>query len=70
MTPAQHQQVFDELQALILKTISLINRFETEGVEHSMAEDYQQLQDILATARTKQRKHRQALLSGGQEKSL
>lgn len=57
MTPAEHQQVADDLNRLILDTLDLIDNFETHSMNTALADDYEQLHAILASATQQFRKH-------------
>lgn len=62
MTPAEHQHVIDELQAVIDETQQTIERFEDTGLEDDMPEDYEKLLVILDDAVKQQREHTPAML--------
>lgn len=57
MTPAEHQQIADDLNRLILDTLDLIDNFETHGMNTAMADDYEQLHTLLASATKQFREH-------------
>jgi hypothetical protein len=62
MTSAEHQQVANELNKLILDTQDLMQRFEDHGMDMTMHEDYEQLHVLLATATKDYRAHMRATL--------
>lgn len=62
MTNDEKQHVIDELQALINDTQATLSRFEQEGMEDEMPEDYQALLDILDDAIKQQCEHTQGML--------
>lgn len=62
MTIDEHQQVTDELQAVIDDTQQTIARFEATGMDKQMPEDCEQLMTILNDAVKQQRVHVWAML--------
>lgn len=60
---SEHQHIIDRLQALIGETKATLTRFEQEGMNIGMAEDYKKLLDILADVIKQQREHTSELLS-------
>lgn len=59
----QHQLIIDKLQLLIDDTQATLVRFEQEGMDIEMADDYNKLLDILDDAIKQQREHTKAMLS-------
>ena len=62
MTVVEHQQVIDELQAVIDATHHTLDRFGATGMETEMPDDYHKLLAILDDAVTQQRAHTLAML--------
>ncbi|MGM0692318.1 MAG: hypothetical protein ACQEUN_02785 [Pseudomonadota bacterium] len=62
MAPNEHQNIIDQLQAVIEDTQHTLDRFEATGMESEMPEDYDKLLAILDDAVTQQRAHTLALL--------
>ncbi|WP_172119007.1 hypothetical protein [Halomonas hibernica] len=62
MKEADHQQVINELQAIIDNTQRTIERFEATGMNVQMPEDYDKLLAILDGAVKQQRDHTMAML--------
>lgn len=62
MTGAEHQQVIDRLEEIIVATRETMWRFEVSGMEEAMAEDYEKLQAIYIDAVRDQRAHSLAML--------
>lgn len=62
MRAAEHQQVINELQAVIDDTQRTLTRFEKAGMEEQMPDDYAKLLAILDDAVTRQREHTRAML--------
>lgn len=62
MTPDTHQQVINELQAVIDDTQRTLGRFEATGMDEEMPADYAKLHAILDDAVTCQREHTQKML--------
>ncbi|SHM19862.1 hypothetical protein [Vreelandella subglaciescola] len=62
MTPDNHQQVIDELQAVINDTQQTLARVEAAGMDEQMPADYEKLLAVLDDAITQQREHTRAML--------
>lgn len=54
--PTQHQSLIDQLQAIILQTITLIDRFEDKQMQAQLPADYAQLYEVLENSIQQQRK--------------
>lgn len=65
MTSDDHDCVAQRLNALIHDTLDLINRFEAADVQGLMADDYEKLQALLASATLQYRHHQRAALGLG-----
>ncbi|MEQ6887235.1 hypothetical protein ABE957_00905 [Halomonas sp. CS7] len=57
MTPDDHQQVIDKLQAVIDDTHQTLERFDATGMASEMPEDVEQLHAILDRAVRDQKAH-------------
>ncbi|MDC8443631.1 hypothetical protein JJO83_13125 [Halomonas aquamarina] len=68
MTADEHQQVIDELQAVINDTQNTIDRFEATGMDEQMPESYEKLLDILDDAVKQQREHVLGMLGWRRER--
>ncbi|WP_355660182.1 hypothetical protein [Halomonas salifodinae] len=62
MSPEQHQQVIDRLEAVIRETQETLARFEATGMETELPADYDKLLEILDSAVKSQRAHTLAML--------
>lgn len=63
MKESDHQHIIDELQSLIDDTQATLSRFEQEGMDKEMPNDYNKLLNILDDAIKQQREHTQAMLA-------
>ena len=63
MTVDDHQQVIDELQAVIDDTQHTLNRFDSTGMETEMPKEYDRLLAILDDAVNQQRAQTLAMLA-------
>lgn len=62
MTSDDHQQVIDELQAVLDDTRATMERFEATGMDEQMPKDYEKLLEILDDAVKQQREHVMVML--------
>ncbi|MBF8224408.1 hypothetical protein [Halomonas sp. 328] len=62
MSPDQHQEVIERLEAVIRETQETLARFEATGMETELPEDYDKLLEILDSAIKAQREHTLAML--------
>lgn len=60
--PTQHQSLIDQLQAIILQTITLIDRFEDKQMQAQLPADYAQLYEVLENSIQQQRKLQKELI--------
>ena len=58
-----YRRLIDELQEVIMGTLTLLNDFEETGMDDHMADDYDRLHGILNTAIADQRRYQSELLS-------
>lgn len=63
MKESDHQHIINELQSLIDDTQATLSRFEQEGMDKEMSDDYNKLLDILDNAVKQQREHTSEMLS-------
>lgn len=57
MTENQHQQVIDELQAVLNDTRATMERFEATGMDEQMSDDYAKLEAIATQVVKEQRRY-------------
>ena len=60
--PTQHQSLIDQLQTIILQTITLIDRFEDKQMQAQLPADYAQLYEVLENSIQQQRKLQKELI--------
>tara|TARA_R110000850_G_scaffold57940_1_gene135137 strand:- start:327 stop:521 length:195 start_codon:yes stop_codon:yes gene_type:complete len=60
---SDHQNIINKLQILIDDTQKMLSRFEKEGMDYEMADDYNKLLGILDDAIKQQRAHTKGMLS-------
>lgn len=60
--PTQHQSLIDQLQTIILQTITLIDRFEDKQMQAQLPVDYAQLYEVLENSTQQQRKLQKELI--------
>lgn len=60
--PTQHQPLIDQLQTIILQTITLIDRFEDKKMQAQRPADYAQLYEVLENSIQQQRKLQKELI--------
>lgn len=60
--PTQHQSLIDQLQTIILQTITLIDRFEDKQMQAQLPVDYAQLYEVLENSIQQQRKLQKELI--------
>ena len=60
--PTQHQPLIDQLQTIILQTITLIDRFEDKQMQAQLSADYAQLYEVLENSIQQQRKLQKELI--------
>lgn len=60
--PTQHQSLIDQLQTIILQTITLIDRFEDKKMQAQLPADYAQLYEVLENSIQQQRKLQKELI--------
>ena len=64
--PTQHQSLIDQLQTIILQTITLIDRFEDKQMQAQLPADYAQLYEVLENSIQQQRKLQKELIEKAQ----
>ena len=64
-TSRSKQQLIDELQAIILKTLTLIDRFEQKEMQEMLPVDYAHLYEILERSTQQQRALQRQLIDEG-----
>ena len=64
--PTQHQSLIDQLQTIILQTITLIDRFEDKQMQAQLPVDYAQLYEVLENSIQQQRKLQKELIEKAQ----
>jgi hypothetical protein len=57
MTSEDHNRLAQELNTMIHDTMALLDRFEESGMDLTMADDYEELQMLLAKATKEYRMH-------------
>ena len=60
--PTQHHSLIDQLQTIILQTITLIDRFEDKQMQAQLPADYAQLYEVLENSIQQQRKLQKELI--------
>lgn len=65
-TSRSKQQLIDELQAIILKTLTLIDRFEQKEMQEMLPVDYAHLYEILERSTQQQRVLQRQLIDEGE----
>ncbi|WP_269900007.1 hypothetical protein [Paenalcaligenes faecalis] len=60
--PTQHQSLINQLQTIILQTITLIDRFEDKQMQAQLPADYAQLYEVLENSIQQQRKLQKELI--------
>ena len=60
--PTQHQSLIDQLQTIILQTITLIDRFEDKQMQAQLPADHAQLYEVLENSIQQQRKLQKELI--------
>ena len=63
LNTTDYRRLIDELQEVIMDTLTLLNDFEETGMNDHMVDDYDRLHGILNTAITDQRRYQTELLA-------
>ncbi|MGQ4880133.1 hypothetical protein ACOJCM_16315 [Billgrantia sp. LNSP4103-1] len=66
MTPDEHQQVFNELQAVLDDTRATMERFEATGMDEQMSDDYARLEEIATQVIKEQRQYVMQMLDASE----